>query len=93
MKHALNYTYDLGVTHCYLGAAADFIKNIYLHKTCRQKYYFQYILSFTNSNISPGWHFKYSQILVSVEKRMALAFPVFKIDKFWTVIPINSARS
>ena len=40
------------------------------------------------SKISLGWHSNASQIASSVEKRIAFAFPVFKIDKLAKVIPI-----
>jgi hypothetical protein len=42
---------------------------------------------------SPGWHCSAAQIASSVEKRIARALPVFKIDRFGTVIPISAASS
>lgn len=44
-------------------------------------------------NKSPGWQFKCLHIASRVENLMAFAFPVFKFDKFCTVIPTASARS
>ena len=32
--------------------------------------------------MSPGWHESAAQIASSVEKRIARAFPVFRIDRF-----------
>ena len=40
--------------------------------------------------MSPGWHWRTSQIALSVENRIARALPVFKIDKFAIVIPVAS---
>ncbi len=54
---------------------------------------FSYFISFKNSNISPGWHSNTSQMASRVENRTALAFPVFKIERFAVVIPIFSANS
>ena len=45
------------------------------------------------SNISPGWQSSSLQIASRVEKRMALAFPVFKIERFAGVRSILSASS
>ena len=49
--------------------------------------------SFTNSIISQGWQFRISQISSKVENRIALAFPVFEIERLTVVIPISSANS
>ena len=38
--------------------------------------------SFINSNMSPGWQSNTSQIALSVEKRIALIFPVFIFERF-----------
>ena len=43
--------------------------------------------------MSPGWHASASQIASSVEKRIARAFPVLRIDRLARVIPIRSASS
>ena len=45
------------------------------------------------SKISPGWHSSVSQIASSVEKRMALALPVLRMDRFCGVMSTASARS
>jgi len=46
-----------------------------------------------NSRISPGWQSRTSQIASNVEKRMALALPVFRIDRLDMVIPTFSESS
>src|SRR6266850_2074487 len=46
-----------------------------------------------NSNRSPGWHWSASQMAASVENRTARAFPVFRIDRLASVIPILSDSS
>src|SRR6516164_6415074 len=46
-----------------------------------------------NSKRSPGWHCSASQMASSVEKRTARAFPVFRIDRLASVIPILSDSS
>ena len=43
--------------------------------------------------MSPGWHSSALQIESSVENRMALALPVFSIERFAGVIPTLSASS
>src|SRR5205809_6698062 len=43
--------------------------------------------------MSPGWHESDLQIASSVEKRIARALPVLRIDRFASVIPIRSASS
>lgn len=50
-------------------------------------------MTFLYSKISPGWQSKALQIDSKVEKRIALAFPFFKIDKFAIVIPTFSVNS
>lgn len=45
------------------------------------------------SSMSPGWQSRISQMLVRVEKRMALAFPVLRIDRLEGVISIRDASS
>ena len=49
--------------------------------------------SFLNSNISPGWQFSSRQMASRVEKRTALAFPVFKMERLAGVRSIRSASS
>ncbi len=43
--------------------------------------------------MSPGWQFKCLQMASSVEKRMALALPVLRMDRFCGVMSTPSARS
>src|SRR5205809_7821831 len=43
--------------------------------------------------MSPGWHGSDSQIASSVEKRIARALPVLRIERLASVIPIRSASS
>src|SRR5689334_22612866 len=43
--------------------------------------------------MSPGWHESASQIASRVEKRIARALPVLRMDKLASVIPTRSARS
>ena len=49
--------------------------------------------SFLNSNISPGWQFSSRQMASRVEKRTALAFPVFRMERLAGVRSIRSASS
>jgi len=42
---------------------------------------------------SPGWQFSSLHSASRVEKRIALALPVFKMDKLASVMPMLSARS
>jgi len=46
-----------------------------------------------NSRISPGWQSSVSQIASSVEKRMALALPVLRMDRFCGVMSTALAKS
>src|SRR4030095_8492991 len=43
--------------------------------------------------MSPGWHDSASQIASSVEKRIARALPVLRIERLASVIPTRSASS
>jgi hypothetical protein len=43
--------------------------------------------------MSPGWQSRVLQIASSVEKRIALAFPVLRMERFDWVMPIFSASS
>ena len=43
--------------------------------------------------MSAGWHCSTSQIFSKVEKRIALALPVFRIERLEIVIPTFSASS
>src|SRR5678816_3588094 len=43
--------------------------------------------------MSPGWHESASQIASSVEKRIARALPVLRIERLANAIPIRSASS
>src|SRR5665213_1922060 len=54
---------------------------------------FFFAVSGRNSKISPGWHSSVSQIASSVEKRMALALPVLRMDRFCGVMSTAAARS
>lgn len=45
------------------------------------------------SNISPGWQSRALQIASSVERRIALAFSFFRIDRLAIVMPTFSASS
>lgn len=49
--------------------------------------------SVSNSRISPGRQFSSLQRAQSVENLIALALPVFKIDKFASVMPMRAANS
>ena len=49
--------------------------------------------SFTYSKISAGWQSNTSQIVSSVLKRIAFAFPVFKIERLESVNPTFSESS
>src|SRR5205085_7634610 len=51
------------------------------------------VCSDSNWRMSPGWHESASQIASSVEKRIARALPVLRIDKLASVIPTRSASS
>lgn len=48
---------------------------------------------FLYSRMSPGWQSKALQIASNVEKRMALAFPFFRIERLAMVIPTFSVNS
>src|SRR6056297_2900078 len=50
-------------------------------------------VSFEYSKISPGWQSKASQMDSNVEKRIALAFPVLRMERLAVVIPTFSASS
>lgn len=43
-------------------------------------------------NISPGWQSSASQIATSVEKRIARALSVLRIDRFANVMPVISDK-
>src|ERR1035437_1255373 len=45
------------------------------------------------SKISPGWQLRCLQMASSVEKRMALALPVLRTERFCGVMSTPSARS
>src|SRR5437868_13148419 len=47
----------------------------------------------SNRRRSPGWHESAAQIASSVEKRIARALPVLRIERLASVIPIRSASS
>src|SRR5882724_11080516 len=47
----------------------------------------------SNRRMSPGWHESASQIASSVEKRIARALPVLRIERLASAIPIRSASS
>src|SRR5205085_1737601 len=47
----------------------------------------------SNRRMSPGWHESASQIASSVEKRIARALPVLRIERLASAIPIWSASS
>src|SRR6267378_569681 len=47
----------------------------------------------SNRRRSPGWHESASQIASSVEKRIARALPVLRIERLASAIPIRSASS
>src|SRR3954466_16045734 len=47
----------------------------------------------SNRRMSPGWHESASHIASSVEKRIARALPVLRIERFASVIPTRSASS
>ena len=49
--------------------------------------------SFLNSRISPGWQSNSLQMASRVEKRTALAFPVFRMERLAGVRSIRSASS
>jgi hypothetical protein len=52
-----------------------------------------YLVSGTNSRISPGWQSSAAQSASSVLNRIAFALPVFKIDKLARVISTRAANS
>ena len=52
-----------------------------------------HIFHLLNSRISPGWQSSTSQIASRVEKRIAFALPVYKMERFAGVIPIFAANS
>src|ERR1700716_2153821 len=47
----------------------------------------------TNSRMSPGWQPSAPQIASSVEKRMARALPVLRIERLASVMSMRSASS
>src|SRR5215213_821143 len=47
----------------------------------------------SNRRMSPGWHESASQIASSVEKRIARALPVLRMERLGSAIPIRSASS
>src|SRR3954466_7277402 len=47
----------------------------------------------SNRRMSPGWHESASHIASSVEKRIARALPVLRIERLASVIPTRSASS
>src|SRR5256714_8262733 len=47
----------------------------------------------SNRRMSPGWHQSALQIASSVEKRIARALPVLRIERLASVIPTRSASS
>src|ERR1700730_11558396 len=47
----------------------------------------------TNSRMSPGWQPSAPQIASSVEKRIARALPVLRIERLASVMSMRSARS
>src|SRR5688572_9500901 len=49
--------------------------------------------SVSNRRMSPGWHESAPQIASSVEKRIARALPVLRIDRLASVMPTRSASS
>src|SRR6185503_10547355 len=53
----------------------------------------RFACSGSNRRMSPGWHASASQIASSVEKRIARALPVFRIERLASAIPILSASS
>src|SRR5205085_10166923 len=53
----------------------------------------RFAFSDSNWRMSPGWHESASQIASSVEKRIARALPVLRIERLASVIPTWSARS
>lgn len=65
----------------------------YSRESTRTDSWCQSSSSSLNSKISPGWQLSSIQIALSVEKRIAFALPVFKMDKFAFVIPTLSERS
>ncbi len=55
--------------------------------------FYTFSISETNSKISPGWQFKTSQIASKVLNLIALALPVFKMERFDSVISTFSDSS
>src|SRR5712691_1810055 len=53
----------------------------------------RFACSDSNWRMSPGWHESASQIASSVEKRIARALPVLRIERLASVIPTRSASS
>src|ERR1044071_8935657 len=51
------------------------------------------VCSGSNRRMSPGWHESARQIASSVEKRIARAFPVLRIERLAKVIPVRSASA
>src|SRR2546425_8857067 len=47
----------------------------------------------SNRRMSPGWHESASQIASSVEKRIARALPVLRIERLASAMPIRSPSS
>src|SRR5205814_10527504 len=47
----------------------------------------------SNRRMSPGWQESVPQIALSVEKRIARALPVLRIERLASAIPIRSASS
>ncbi len=43
--------------------------------------------------MSPGWHFSVLHMALRVERRMAFDLPVFKIERFCSVMPMAFASS
>src|SRR5678816_2900996 len=51
------------------------------------------VCSGSNRRMSPGWHESAWQIASSVEKRIARALPVLRMERLASVIPTRSASS
>ena len=49
--------------------------------------------SLRTSRMSPGWQLRARQMASRVEKRTALALPVFRMDRLACVMPMRSASS
>lgn len=67
----------------------------YLKVVCKKlsPIVYNYFVSFTYSKMSPGWQFSTSQIVSNVLKRMAFAFPVFRMERLDSVKPTFSESS